>query len=172
MVESALALHEEKGVLGTSWEEIARKADHAIATVYRNFPTVDQLVSTYVSLAFSAMQLPEAEDAPKAYAGAQSLNQRMERLLQEVFGCYERGEPFLTMAYREQHQVPALAAAVARVSTMRAAFVQEALSAGASNPQTLQVVNALVDFPVWKSLKDHGVPKELAKAVATKLVLG
>src|SRR5438093_12453937 len=49
IVDAAIALHAEKGILGTSWPDIARRADVALGTVYRYFPSLDQLVPACTS---------------------------------------------------------------------------------------------------------------------------
>jgi len=43
IVDATMALHLEKGVVATSFDDIARKADVAVATVYRHFPTLHEL---------------------------------------------------------------------------------------------------------------------------------
>src|SRR5438067_11979435 len=49
IVDAAITLHAEKGVLGTSWPDIAKRADVALGTVYRHFPSLDQLVPARTS---------------------------------------------------------------------------------------------------------------------------
>src|SRR5438132_13383794 len=49
IVDAAIALHAEKGVLGTTWPDIAKRADVALGTVYRHFPGLDQLVPACTS---------------------------------------------------------------------------------------------------------------------------
>src|SRR5947207_9411196 len=49
IVDAAITLHAEKGVLGTSWPDIAKRADVALGTVYRHFPSLDQLVPACTS---------------------------------------------------------------------------------------------------------------------------
>src|SRR5438445_9796001 len=49
IVDAAIALHAEKGILGTSWPDIAKRADVALGTVYRHFPGLDQLVPACTS---------------------------------------------------------------------------------------------------------------------------
>jgi AcrR family transcriptional regulator len=44
ITEATLALHAEKGIFGTSWRDIARRADVSVATVYKHFPTLEELV--------------------------------------------------------------------------------------------------------------------------------
>src|SRR5438552_15646145 len=49
IVDAAIALHAEKGAVGTSWPDIAKRADVALGTVYRHFPSLDQLVPACTS---------------------------------------------------------------------------------------------------------------------------
>jgi AcrR family transcriptional regulator len=44
IAEATLALHSEKGMFDTSWKDIAERADVSVATVYKHFPSLDELV--------------------------------------------------------------------------------------------------------------------------------
>ena len=44
ILEATLALHSEKGIFGTSWQDIAHRADVSVGTVYKHFPSLDELV--------------------------------------------------------------------------------------------------------------------------------
>jgi AcrR family transcriptional regulator len=44
IVEAKLALHSEKDMFDTSWKDIAERADVSVATVYKHFPSLDELV--------------------------------------------------------------------------------------------------------------------------------
>ena len=39
ILEATLALHTEKGIFGTSWQDIAKRADVSVGTVYKHFPS-------------------------------------------------------------------------------------------------------------------------------------
>ena len=43
IVEATVALHAEKGASATSYKDIAKRADVAIPTVYKNFPDLSGL---------------------------------------------------------------------------------------------------------------------------------
>src|SRR2546423_7475771 len=60
IVAAAIALHAEKGVLGTTWPDIAKRADVALGTVYRHFPGLDQLVPACTSENAVRMRPPGA----------------------------------------------------------------------------------------------------------------
>ncbi|HET8822384.1 MAG TPA: helix-turn-helix domain-containing protein [Thermoleophilaceae bacterium] len=36
--------HGENGIFGTSWQDIAKEADVSVATVYADFPSLDELL--------------------------------------------------------------------------------------------------------------------------------
>src|SRR5260370_33334138 len=75
IVDAAIALHAEKGVLGTSWADIARRADVAVGTVYRYFPTHDQLVPACTSENARRTRPP----SPAMLAGVTSPDRRGRR---------------------------------------------------------------------------------------------
>src|SRR5437879_13807825 len=60
IVDAATALHAEKGVLGATWPDIAKRADVALGTVYRHFPSLDQLVPACTSENAVRMRPPGA----------------------------------------------------------------------------------------------------------------
>ena len=44
ILDATIQLHTERGILGTSWRDIAERADVAVTTVYNHFPSLDELV--------------------------------------------------------------------------------------------------------------------------------
>ena len=64
IVEATLALHAEKGIFGTSWQDIARRADVSVGTVYKHFPSLDELVPACGELMYAITRPPSLEDAP------------------------------------------------------------------------------------------------------------
>src|SRR6266511_4195895 len=61
-----MALHAERGILATTWEDIARRADVAVATVYRYFPSLDALVPACGEEVRRVTQPPRPERAEAA----------------------------------------------------------------------------------------------------------
>lgn len=43
-MDATAKLHGERGILGTSFQDIAMEADVAVATVYAHFPTLEALL--------------------------------------------------------------------------------------------------------------------------------
>src|SRR5918997_234420 len=102
ILEATLALHSEKGILGTSWQDIARRADVSVGTVYKHFPSLDELVPACGELMYAITRPPSLEDAPEIFAGVHSLEERLGRLISELFDFYERGAPYIETDFQER----------------------------------------------------------------------
>ena len=63
IVEATLALHSEKGMFDTSWKDIAERADVSAATVYKHFPSLDELVPACGALIMTITDPPSLGDA-------------------------------------------------------------------------------------------------------------
>ena len=105
ILEATLALHSQKGIFGTSWQDIAKHADVSVGTVYKHFPSLDELVPACGELMYTITQPPSLEDAPRIFAGASSLEERLGRLVSELFDFYERGAGYIETDFQER-QLP------------------------------------------------------------------
>src|SRR3981081_3815357 len=81
IVDAAIALHAEKGVLGATWPDIAKRADVALGTVYRHFPGLDQLVPACTSENAVRMRPPGAS----VLVGLTHPEERIGRFVEELF---------------------------------------------------------------------------------------
>src|ERR1700754_4731261 len=77
IVAATHELHTEQGVAATSWDEIAERAGVGVGTVYRHFPTLDELIPACGAVVMETLRLPD----PSAVAGP-------EDLVGEVFAIY------------------------------------------------------------------------------------
>ena len=102
ILEATLALHSEKGIFGTSWQDIAHRADISVGTVYKHFPSLEELVPACGELMYAITRPPSLEDAPQIFAGASSLEERLGRLIEELFAFYERGGPYIETDFQER----------------------------------------------------------------------
>src|SRR3712207_4626602 len=66
IVAAAQALHTEQGVAATSWEDIAERAGVGVGTVYRHFPSLDELVPACGRVVMDTLALPEPPAAPRS----------------------------------------------------------------------------------------------------------
>jgi AcrR family transcriptional regulator len=165
ILEASLALHLEKGILATSWQDIAQRADVAVGTVYYHFPTFDELVPACSSLGFELTAPP----GPEIFTGLRSTPTRLDKLVRELFAFYERSRKGFELGIRESDRVPALARVADEKRKQFRALVLEALGAGAKK-RRVDVVEALVDFPFWLSLTERGIGKEACVKTVLHLI--
>jgi len=170
IVEATLALHAEKGIFGTSWQDIAHRADVSVGTVYKHFPSLDELVPACGELMYAITRPPSMEDAPRIFAGANSLEGRLERLVSELFGFYERGAPYIETDFQER-QLPAVVEWEAYMRATIAGLVREALVSAEPDERTVQSVSALLDFSTFKSFLDRDIQKYQAAKTMSEVLL-
>ena len=157
ILQATLALHSEKGIFGTSWQDIARRADVSVGTVYKHFPSLDELVPACGELMYAITRPPSLEDAPEIFAGAGSLEERLGRLISELFDFYERGAAYIETDFQER-RLPAVREWEAYMRAIIAGLVGEALASAEPDESTVQTVSALLDFYTFKSFMDRGIP--------------
>jgi AcrR family transcriptional regulator len=170
ILEATLALHSEKGIFGTSWQDIAQRADVSVGTVYKHFPSLDQLVPACGELMYAITRPPSLEDAPQIFAGADSLEERLGRLVSELFDFYERGAPYIETDFQER-QLPAVQEWEAYMRATTAGLVREALVSADPDERTVQAVSALLDFSTFKSFLDRAIHKEQAAEIINEVLL-
>lgn len=170
ILEASLALHSEKGIFGTSWQDIARRADVSVGTVYKHFPSLDELVPACGELIYAITRPPSLEDAPEIFAGARSLGERLERLISELFDFYERGAPYIETDFQER-QLASVQEWEAYMRATIAGLVREALLPVRPDERTVQAASALLDFPIYKSFLERDIPKEQAANIMNEVLL-
>ena len=170
ILESTLALHSEKGIFGTSWQDIAKRADVSGGTVYKHFPSLDELVPACGELMYAITRPPSLEDTPQIFAGASSLEERLERLVSELFDFYERGAPYIETDFQER-QMPMVQEWEAHMRATIAGLTREALLPVGPDEGTVQAVSALLDFSTFKSFLDREIPKKQAAKTMNEVLL-
>jgi AcrR family transcriptional regulator len=171
IVDATMALHLEKGVVGTSFEDIARKADVAVATVYRHFPTLDELVDGCGARVMEVIRPPIAEAASLLFDGATSTSERVRRLVGEFVAFYGRAVKAFVLALRDADHVPGRRHFMDAQRATLEAFVREALRETRAGERTGRVVAALLDFGTWKAMADRGLRPQDVQDVLVTLVL-
>lgn len=167
IVEATVALHREQGIVATTHRDIAARADVGLGTVYRNFPTIDDLVSACGSHLMEQTRPP----GPEVFDGLRGRRVRLRRLVAEIFEWYER-YPQWRRAICDSDRLDVLARVVRRRDGMLRDLVQAALGADAG-ADTVDAVRAILDFEVYRSLVDGGrTTAEAASLVADMLLSG
>jgi AcrR family transcriptional regulator len=170
ILEATLALHSEKGIFGTSWQDIAHRADVSVGTVYKHFPSLDELVPACGELMYAITRPPSLEDAPDIFAGASSLEERLGRLVSELFAFYERGAAYIETDFQER-RLPAVQEWEAHMRATIEGLAREALRPVGSDERTVQAVSALVGFSTFKSFLDRDIQKEQAAKTMNEVLL-
>jgi AcrR family transcriptional regulator/DNA-binding transcriptional ArsR family regulator len=170
IIESALELHQSRGIQATTWAEIADKAGVRLETVHALFPSHDDLVRSCGAHFMESLQLPPTDRAPEVFFGASSENERIQRLVGTLFRTYERGADGITAARRERKDVPALDESIEELDNTFDALVVEALRPRRPDGPSVASVRALTDLEVWRTLRDQGATPEVAVDQASATV--
>lgn len=153
IVRATMALHDEKGVANTSFADVASRAGVGAATVLRHFPTVGDLVSACGQHVVAQMRPPSPADAPGIFAGIDTTQGRLKRLVQELDAFYSRGDLRLAAAANDRNRVPELDNFLRSVEAGVAALVREALAIERPGEQLAGVVMAVCDIAVWRRIR-------------------
>ncbi len=170
IIDATRVLHTEQGIAATSWDEIAARAGVGVGTVYRHFPSLDELVPACGEIAMEIVALPEPQDVPALFDGAERPAERIERLVRAAFAIYERGAPELRVIRGEPEVHPHVAEAGKAFEAALTALVEAAVGPFGITPADRAVVRALVDLGTWQALRDQGLePAEAVEAVSRML---
>jgi hypothetical protein len=87
-----------------------------------------------------------------------------------MFDFYERGEPYMEVGAKERH-LPAVQQWEAGMRAVREGLAREALRPIQPDERVVRAVSALLDFPVFKSFRRHGVAKAEAEEILNGMLL-
>ena len=170
IIDATRDLHAEQGIAATSWDDIAARAGVGVGTVYRHFPSLDELIPACGELSMQIVAPPDPGDAPSLFDGADGPAARVERLVREAFAVYERGAPTLRAILDEPGVHPRVAEDAEKVKASLGALVDAAVGPLAITPADRAVVRAMIDLGTWQALRDQGLaPAEAVDAVSRML---
>lgn len=167
IMEATIKLHNEQGVGATTLPQVARRADVALGTVYKHFPTVDALVTACGGRVMALIKPP----GPEIFAGIRAVPDRIDKLVHELFAMYERGARQIAVARCEQGEVPALKAWVQQDAREHEQLMRLALGRDKPAAPELHAALALTDFYIWKAFSEKSVPTQQAAEIITAAVL-
>lgn len=171
IVQATMELHHLKGIRDTSYEDIADRADVALATVYRHFPTLDHLVNACGALTHRVICPPDPLDAPRLFANVTALPARVRRLVGEFDDFYARSAQTWAVVLRDCHRVPQLQQSLDEHRRTVELYVREALRPLDPPEQTVQAVCALLDFATWNSMAQRGIDRAGVADLLRRLIL-
>ena len=158
IIASSLELHTSQGIQATTWPEIADRAGVPVEIVEAMFPTLDDLARSCGRHVMESLKLPPADLAPEVFAGASSENERVRRMVETLFGAYERGGDGIAAARRERNDVPAVAELMTELDNSFDALVAEVLRPLRPDNSSVAALRALTDVEVWRTLRDGATP--------------
>jgi AcrR family transcriptional regulator len=103
ILDAALESYRERGITGTSLQAVARRADVSAATILNHFGSSDELARVVVERLAEQIRIPD--DREWTERGRQ---QRVRRLVREMFAFYDRSAPWFEIFRSELGQNPAL----------------------------------------------------------------
>ena len=170
IVDATRELHGEQGIAATSWDDIAARAGVGVGTVYRHFPSLDELIPACGEITMQVVAPPDPSKMPALFEHAGKPDERIERLVREMFAIYERGAPQLRAMRREGDVHPRVAQDRDALEVSLSALVDTALAPLDAAPQDRAVARALVDLNTWEALRDQGLgPAESVAEISAML---
>ena len=166
IVDATLELHSEQGIAATSWDDIAARAGVGVGTVYRHFPSLDELIPACGEITMQVVALPDPSTLPALFEQATEPAERMRQLVRETFAIYERSAPVLRAIRHEGDVHPRVAQDRDEIEASIDALVDAALGPLDGTQHDRALVRALVDLNTWEALRDQGLgPAESVDAI-------
>jgi AcrR family transcriptional regulator len=170
IIDATRELHVEQGIAATSWDDIAARAGVGVGTVYRHFPSLDELVPACGEIVMELVALPDADDVSALFERLRTPDERVECLVREAFAIFERGARELRPVRREPEAHPSVAAAGAALEASLAALVSAALDPLDASREDRAVARAMVDLSTWEALRNQGVDAAATVAAVSEML--
>src|SRR4051812_38631330 len=167
IAEAAMELHGSVGPARTTLSAVAERAGVQRHTLYRHFPTEDDLFSA-CSGVFVAEHPPPDQERWRAIADPA---ERLAVALEDLYRWYEQNEAMLTNLYRDRALVEAADVHMRRTDE-HVEHAAKTLVAGARRRVVHAAARHAVDFQTWRSLvRQGGVSRAQAVKLASAVVL-
>ena len=167
ILAATIELHTEKGIVGTSWKDIAGRADVAVATVYNHFPSLDELVPACGELLMTRLRPPAPEDAAEVAGDTGTTQERLERVARGLFDFYARSGTHLDI-FPGERELPSIREWEAYQRATVEAFVRAALVGTRPRSRAVQLVSAFLDLTTFRSLESRGFDARAAAIIMAR----
>jgi AcrR family transcriptional regulator len=165
IIDATMALHDEKGILATSMQDIAARAGVALGTVYRHFPSLDDLVPACGGRKLELYPPP----TPDAFAGLDG-KPRVQALYSALYSHYDAMERPYFVGYGEAAKLPVLRRFMDQVDAHVRSLVAEALMPFAASEEDMGLAVALADFHTWYAFDRAGFTSPAAAGIVADTV--
>jgi AcrR family transcriptional regulator len=151
IVGAVVALHSERGVRDTSYAMIAGRADVAIPTVYKHFPSLADLLGACVGHV--------GERAPplgsEIFAEIPDAAGRLRALAQVLVARHRYFQPWLRWTVHEAPLIPELGVHHQRIAAALRGLIVQAVApafSGDPPPALLGLLEAIFEYRTWQTL--------------------
>jgi len=166
---AAVKLHAARGATSTSYADIAKLAGVSLPTVYKHFPTMDELLhgcTSHVIAKAPAMPVEEIFSAPDLPAAAELLVAAMEQQ-------HLHFEPWFT--WREDRVLPFLTGLTDSFRNMQTSFIAKLLGqhlGKAVHQAMIAGWESALSFDLWHRLvRSHGLSRPTARRIQVQFLL-
>lgn len=167
ILTAAINLYQERGISGTSMQQVARHADVAPGTVLNHFPAPDELAAAVADRLLEDLLVPTSE----IFAGLGTVDERLRRLARELADFYDRSEPWYRVYVREGGRIPAWADAERQFYDGIGRLMRDALGDHADDHRVMLAVSTLLDPGVLGGLRSRGLTPDDAAEFAAEILL-
>jgi AcrR family transcriptional regulator len=170
ILKATMSVHDEKGVVPTTYADIAERAGVGVATVYRHFPKVGELVMACGGHVWAELQPPMPNTVEATFAGLTQPAARIARMVEELDALYERGELRLRLASRDRELMAELDGFLRAVEAGVEALVREGLKGTDAAEDSIKLIVGLLSFRGWQGFSATGLPAKRLRQLKIRLV--
>jgi hypothetical protein len=171
---------DEKWVVGIEEALIHNVVDHHVDVGVARWPlnvvakvigvSVDDAVHRTRAQTIQVLRPLTDDDLAALFHGRPQAWQRLEWIIRATCECYERDGGWLQAARREGDLIPALEQVVGVQQESLRLLVRAALLDRDLSDRSVQVLAALIDFPLWKTFREMGLSAKEATNQVLELV--
>jgi AcrR family transcriptional regulator len=169
ITEAAVALHETVGPARTSVKAIAERAGVDRATVYRHFPTLQDLFDACTSHYYARHPMPD----PGQWADIAPPDERLRSGLLELYAWYAQTEQMLRTGIRDIDHVPAESrdAFFGYFEAVHVALMAGRRERGRARARVSGAIAHAINFNTWHSLvREQQLSADEAVTLTTAMV--
>jgi AcrR family transcriptional regulator len=155
ITEAAVDLHGSVGPAYTTISGIAEAAGVTRVTVYKHFPTLEELFGACSAHWLSAHPWPDVD----AWARIADPGQRLERALNELYDFFRSNEAMVANLHRDLEALPApnQARIKARPGVMASTLMKGRRERGMARRSARALITHALEFDTWRSLTSKGL---------------